>query len=748
MALFLTRALGSIAACALCAALAGAEEVTLVERAADTAPSFTRHYRPVAAETRGQVRPTALPLDVTAIVNRGDLPYGDGERVEQALSRNGFVVVPQYMQEDMVSYYKDQGERDRAIYVTTDSLLNLFHVQFDTALRETEESRLAPLMARFSQAMLDRSLAQYNAFDAPVLKEAARRNLAYFGVGLALLEGDERSGPAHPAVREIVEQELALVAGHEGMTESPLFGYDEDYSQYVPRGHYTKSPRLEAYFRAMMWYGRMTMLLKGKEPGIDSALVSAEEARIQTVQALLIAGLLGEDSDAAARELRGPWQTVYAVTGFFVGAADDLTPAEYAAELRAVLGASFDWTRLGDEATYPAVRERLAALRSPAIFGGQGDLVLMPPFSPEQLDEVLDASKGMRLMGQRFVPDSHMFQRLVFPAVGRHTGPEQPFTLGETPGGAVRVFPRGLDVLAVLGSDRALEILRSEGDTAYEGYDDSVKELRAEFAALPDTEWRRSLYWCWLDTLRAMVEPAPEGYPSYMRSPAWQDRMLQGALASWATLRHDTILYAKQSYTPLAGAAPPGEDDGPPPVPLGYVEPIPTFYARLLATTRMLHTGLERLALLDEATAGRLTALDEVLDRCLRISERELAGQWLEEEDYAWILGIGRTLERTLDRTEDEAANPMLVADVHTDTNSGLVLEEGVGAIQHLAVVWSGPDGKPRCAVGPILTYYEFKQPMADRLTDEAWREMVHSETAPLPPAWTTGYLGVAAEDE
>ena len=34
-----------------------------------------------------------------------------------------------------------------------------------------------------------------------------------------------------------------------------------------------------------------------------------------------------------------------------------------------------------------------------------------------------------------------------------------------------------------------------------------------------------------------------------MQTTAWQDKELNITLASWAELRHDTILYVKQSYT-------------------------------------------------------------------------------------------------------------------------------------------------------------------------------------------------------
>ena len=192
--------------------------------------------------------------------------------------------------------------------------------------------------------------------------------------------------------------------------------------------------------------------------------------------------------------------------------------------------------------------------------------------------------KGMRFMGQRFVPDSYMFQNLVSPAVGMYIGKDEPFTMKMTQLGPARCFPRGLDVMAVLGSDRAYEILKREGDTEYQGkdtsYDKQLKQLKDEFAAFTEEDWHRNLYWSWLYALKPLLEKYGKGYPTFMQTEAWQEKELNTALASWAELRHDTILYAKQSYTPTMSAMPP------PPKPLlGYIEPVPEFYARMLDLT-------------------------------------------------------------------------------------------------------------------------------------------------------------------
>ncbi len=45
--------------------------------------------------------------------------------------------------------------------------------------------------------------------------------------------------------------------------------------------------------------------------------------------------------------------------------------------------------------------------------------------------------------------------------------------------------------------------------------------------------------------------------------------------------------------------------------------------------------------------------------------------------------------------------------------------------------------------VGPTFSYYEFKHPAADRLTDPQWEGMLSSpDTVPARPEWIRAYLG------
>src|SRR5262249_59276768 len=90
----------------------------------------------------------------------------------------------------------------------------------------------------------------------------------------------------------------------------------------------------------------------------------------------------------------------------------------------------------------------------------------------------------------------------------------------------------------------------------------------------------------------ALLEPAPAGYPSFMRNAAWTDKNLSTALGSWAELKHDTVLYGKQSGAECGG--------GDVPVVRGYVEPNVELYARLKYLTSISHDGLVSRGLVEK----------------------------------------------------------------------------------------------------------------------------------------------------
>ncbi|MGC9443362.1 MAG: DUF3160 domain-containing protein [Candidatus Methanospirareceae archaeon] len=721
---------------------------------------FIEYYSLPALNISLQTAQYSLPLDTDKVSNYREFSrtISLDEAAIQLLETNGFVVIDYPFnahEEDITTPYTTLKDREIPIFITADSLLHLYHIQFDETLRQIEEREFYDLIWEISRELLNESVADYNRYDGE-LKEAARRNTAYFAVGLSLLQpredqlctdGWECRDPGLASayftseelviysfevpdfVKAEVEAELALIETHAGLETSPIFRYAEDYSQYVPRGHYTRSEKLKNYFKAFMWYGRLSFLLKGRPEG----LVAEEDARLQTMGAALITTHLEQQP-----ALQAKWDRIYAVTAFYVGLSDDLGPYEYREALNSVFTGTFEPTMLTEERVKD-LKTKLAEYRSPEIYGGTGDCVIPPPFTPEQADECLEATKGFRLMGQRFIPDSYMFSNLVGTYTDIYQGDREPKPFTYVVSGAgrpIRGFPRGLDVIALLGAARARALLDELDDSNYKGYVAAYSDLAAEFQNFSDADWNQNLYWSWLFTLQPLLKTYGTGYPTFMQSTAWQDKALTTALASWTELRHDTILYAKQSYTMVESAMPM-------PTPekevVGYIEPAPEFYNRLLALTRMTTDGLESMDVLDEPAKYRLERLETILERLVVLSGKELANEELTEADYQFIENFGDELNDVIAEVDEKAKKTTIVADVHTEGNTGQVLEEGVGYVDLIVVAYKVPDGRILIGAGPVLSYYEFKQPMQNRLADEQWRELLQDEP-PARPEWYVNF--------
>jgi hypothetical protein len=533
---------------------------TLTDVAANELPDLTfgKYYEPYEPNIEPNAPGYTLPLDLNDIVNYYPaythpalIPpdavnqYVDINSVSELIQQNGFAIWRSNMllwseeADNIVSYYKHLLRSDTPIFVTTDTLLHLYHLQFDETLKDIEEREFIPDINDLTTALLNDALVHYEQLEGD-LKQAVERNIAYLSVAQKLIDPNASTPEM---VDDIVASELARIEAHSGFVPSDIFIYNEDYSQYVPRGHYTRSEQLKRYFKTMMWYGRMAFLLKGGPEG----LISEYDAKIQTLQAFLLANSL-KNVRIGGRSGLDIWDRLYTVTAFYVGTADDLTPYDYLWALDQVFGVSFVLSDLANANNQLALKTELALLPSPEIYGGTGDIILDIPITDESLNEVLDKTKGMRIMGQRFVPDSYMFQHLIFPEVGSYLcdPANLPFTAGtDGMGWFCRAYVRGLGVMAVLGSHEALKILIDEGDTNYMHFWQQFGELKDHFDVLSPAEWNRNLYWSWLYTLKALLDELPEGYPNFMRTQEWQQRQLHAALSSWTQLRHDSLRQAK-----------------------------------------------------------------------------------------------------------------------------------------------------------------------------------------------------------
>ena len=692
-------------------------------------------YEEVPVNVSPKVPAYSVSQNLGNVTNASDFTFSD--TAKSLLVKNAFVVKPSYNNEFFPLY-----ESNRYSYipnfVTTDSMLHNYHLMFDFLLKQLEEQKLVAELKQLNASMLSESLNQYNNLKGTEWENAAKRNVGFFAVGSKLLNP---SVSIPSIVANEVNQELALIEAHQGIAKSPVMniggGEDimidtpqgpqplealkEDYSQYIPRGHYDKTEQLKVYFKSMMWYGRLTFRLKN-----DDEIKSG----------ILITLALNKESNQAS------WNKIYEPVNFFVGKSDDITYYQFKDLVKQVYGDNATpQTASADKNKFTSFVDATKTLEPPQINS-------MPIFQASIQADREKEIKGFRFMGQRFTIDASIFQRLVYREVGDKTKSCQAFKPEETGclSGA-RCLPKGLDIPATMGSNEAKNILNGMGETKYACYPENMSKMNEYVLGLNTEIWTQNLYWGWLYQLRPLLDVKQSGYPTFMQNAAWLRKDLNTFLGSWSELKHDTILYAKQVYAELGGGGPEKKDDR------GYVEPNPYVYARLASLLKMTNEGLEIRGLLTPSMKDNLSKMEQLAMSLKTISEKELNNENLTDADYELIRSYGGQLEhfwleinkdepqyKELDQRNFLDQNPAaIIADVATDPN-GQVLEEGTGKISEIYVVVP-VDGKLRIAKGGVYSYYEFPWPMSDRLTDKKWREMLKSGQAPELPSWTNAFV-------
>ena len=281
-----------------------------------------------------------------------------------------------------------------------------------------------------------------------------------------------------------------------------------------------------------------------------------------------------------------------------------------------------------------------------------------------------------------------------------------------------------------------------------------MNRLREALSQENNALWSASLYANWLHTLRPLLEVKGEGYPVFMQSEEWQKKDLECFAGSFTELKHDTILYAKQVIAEMGGGGYEQEPDD-----RGYVEPEPVVYARFVELADRTAEGLKRYGMLNSIEEENLTRLSQIAGQMLEISQKELREEVLTDEEYEFIRNYGGNIEHFWYEAAKAASGgeegvevqefpAALVVDIATNPN-GEVLEAATDVPSFICVIVK-VDGKLKIARGSVYSFYQFRWPMEDRLTDTKWRQMMgvmegddgtyNMEKPVQKPAWTESY--------
>jgi hypothetical protein len=662
---------------------------------------------------------------------------------EQMLKKHGFTIVGMSNDSDSYFYpwqrfegfyYTKVYGPDLPVFVTTDSILHLFHVVFDCSLRMIENQTFYPMVSEVTQYAFQKSLNDYNTIphDNSMKYWAIRNATVYFAVARSLISGENVTVPSELSsdvsffLNEIWAEEPRFVMAGSWQYPGDAVILQYDFTQFTVRGHYLGEPTLERYFQTMMWYGNFPVFI----PRINETY-SWENSHIDTAAIVYARDILKQNPLHFDQ-----WITLYNVTSALVGESDSINPLSLEVALHNVFGERIQYIDVA--ATQSGLEELSGELAKPEY----EQRILGQALISNNPDDEVRYPIVFQFMGQRYVPDSFMFQMLCWDKTGFNSAEKR------------RLMPKSLDLFAVLGSERAYQLLTPDHD--YENYTENLATLKNTFENLTEDEWFHSSYVAWIYSLQSLVNvEVNNSYPDFMRNLAWQDEKLNTVCGSWSQLRHDTLLYAKQPYIPGLICS----------YPEAFVEPYPTFYYRM---QRLSERTIEAISILSSeginpVIMDSLQTMGDICQKLETISNKELMKQPLtaEENDFikqiVWRCGSGGFVGWYVDTIHavTQAANYTslldvpVIADVATFPPGDLwdppqILHVGVGYVNALVVLYQKSDGTLVAAVGPVFSYYEFPLIGTKRLNDDEWKTMLafNNRTEYLPE-WVKDVYGM-----
>ncbi len=757
---------------------------------------FSNVPAPIKSSVAPAFKEAAFPLDKTTNLDEMEGIIGALTPAQRdALQKNRFLLLPKRalrafasngLYDEMLSDFDgiggdaDPAHREpwNSRFVGPDVVLHALHTFFSTRLQAVEGGEMLGAV----QYMLEEVFANAGALRSKASGKNAphwERLQAQLLVPLVLaMNCDESAEPvwqdpdAKPAAEiDTLQNALKIFSKYKrsfskttadsvvtelqriyaaAKTEKGLLGLSPayksenvDYTQFTPRGHYEKTSRSRAYFRAMIWLGQL-----GWKPGSDEGAVDALNFALAMSYKRVLGGKPSRTVEASPILFSSPleaWMRVMEVSCFFVGYPDGASYPEWQKLLLEKAGvSSFTPDTCGDAAVVERIRnasEQLVpsiphfkALFSPA--STETFCVFPQRFTvPWVITDELTYKMGVR----EDLPV--LFSSLWVAALtgNRHAMelvPKQlPLNLSALPAATAEGAP---------APEAPVDISQDRLKTVTAAMPGAIKALREKLAAEPETAWFSSIGTAWMRLLGTLVSEYGKGYPLYMQSPLFAAKQLETQLGSYTELRHDTILYEKPNYAEMGDG---GFEDPPAPLVRGFIEPNLPFWNEMIRVATYIRDGFEKNGLfpMDTEEYGSLSRFGETLERCAKLAAKELAGKPLTEEEYEFIRlfsldYLAAPASGSGSVVSDELFQSGLIVDIQTTNidpraiGAPAVLYQAT-AEPSLMLVLVGNENTPRVVLGMAFDHREFTAPHGRRLTDSVWKKRVYEKYEEDAPA-------------
>jgi hypothetical protein len=521
---------------------------------------------------------------------------GLDEATRALLRRDGLAIAgPGFPQS--FSVYEDESQIP---FVTSDSLLNGFHVLLEATLRKYELRRSQQLRTVLEDTWqnLDRRLAERKVSRAMV--EPCVRHLALvIGPAMRLLGSSVPLGDpsleaeVNATVKKINDARVVELPAWMAPVEPAFLGID--FRRCRPIGFYADNPALSDYYRATRWL-QLLPLRASRDNEVGAAALLAE--------------LQPDNSDDGLK--------AFVKTGAEIwGKAEEADMAEFGdgrSEFLATIAKDGNTARALGQA-----RESILRLNrwhhSPI-----NDRLRL-----ETDKDDATAGAAVAVLAPAVLPDAIFLEAI---AAKRPLG---------------RSWPQGLEVAAWFGSDLALKQLATSAGP--------------ELAEAVRKQWRKPEDWPplgdtvpehYYDVLRTQFAAPDPAAPAFMSSLAWQRKSLQTALAGWAQLRYSWEL---QTKLPVAAA-------GACRRPTGFVEPNTGFFRQMSKLESVLIARLQENRVFEDSPADEIEFLRSdvsLIDRLglLKVdADIDRLDPIGEGEQVVDLIGIAEQNDQTISQLE------------------------------------------------------------------------------------------------
>lgn len=655
----------------------------------------------------------------------------------ERLTTNGFVVSRRLSAESFAEIYYRLYTDDMPVYVTADSVLHAWHRSFDALLIDFEEKYCMATIHQTLQATS--TLIKTMALKSNDISRSQSKVLLDVDLFICTAQNLLSGEICDSATFNNAALSTLWSAVQDGqLIETCIFGSQRqiDFSLFKPRGHYTKSKQLERYFQALTWLGTVDFRIAGGE--------NAEEDLYQLQCALVLVHAMREahqiESIASLDEL------ISSLVGDGGLGSDSLTPSQLSFIVPTEQGNLLEFYFPNGVADV----DRLKTLQQEIVSKGLGKQLINGHARIEDSHQQTTPTAlpmSFAVFGQQFVWSAFIFTRLVYDQIV--------FKQEKVP----RRVPSAVEVaFALFGNDAASEEIARRmraqecDDKTFTKHRDGLP-YASNLMALRESVERsfgqnrvkeKSVSTLWVEALRELSKPAAN-VASTFQSQEWKLRLMNTQIASYTQLRHDTVLYAKQSVT--MGTRCEYAD--------GFVDPYPEFWSRMqeLATkTADIVEGSVGMSSKDDTRSSwqrnsayffRMFAVSmKTLEEISRLQSKD---DPLTEDQVDFLKTVmeerfGSGGSRYLGwyprlfytRREDSGKRDVLAVDVHTDIPSiehqdpGSVLHWGVGDVDLGLFSVNNV-----LYAGPVFSSYEFLRPINERWTDQEFEANIDSVPSP-----------------